>query len=332
MRNQALIGVSLFALGLWLAYEVGGGLRVGDLNSIALGTFVFVGLVIAVMILPKLAVGFLFFSDVAPFRRSGAKVHGQQHGALLRKRRAGPAHEHIAALQQPYERGARKVSGSKFLLLLVVFVWLGLMQIFNSNSPHVLYGLLGFKIYFFYIPLMYVGYALIRNDEDLRKFIVVNASLAGLCHPVQYSVGLIAYSACLPTRGAVFRAPAAPVAARLLNQVARSIPAASQGLVRAVLWAANHSSLSGRPSARRLAALYSWFLLRCLMARMATLGCCAAIASAAGTSVTRVTRPVVRSKMPVSGALRFCHAKMLLSATGTCGITTGFPSWHGTGV
>ena len=61
-----------------------------------------------------------------------------------------------------------------FLLPLFVFVWLGMIQIFNQNSPHILYGLLGFKLYFYYIPLMYVGYALIRTDEDLRKFLIVN--------------------------------------------------------------------------------------------------------------------------------------------------------------
>jgi len=39
---------------------------------------------------------------------------------------------------------------------------------------------MGAKIYFFYVPLMFVSYALIRNDEDLRKFLVVNAVLAAI--------------------------------------------------------------------------------------------------------------------------------------------------------
>src|ERR1700728_3849383 len=61
-----------------------------------------------------------------------------------------------------------------------LFLWLGLVQVFNSNSPNILYGLMGAKIYFFYVPLMFVSYALIRNDEDLRKFLVVNAVLAAI--------------------------------------------------------------------------------------------------------------------------------------------------------
>jgi hypothetical protein len=65
------------------------------------------------------------------------------------------------------------------LLFLSFFFWLGVLQVFNQNSPHILYGLLGFKVYFYYIPLMYVGYALIRSDEDLRKFLVLNVAFSG---------------------------------------------------------------------------------------------------------------------------------------------------------
>jgi hypothetical protein len=67
-----------------------------------------------------------------------------------------------------------------FLLWFPVslFIWLGALQIFNPASPSLLYGLLGFKLDFFYVPMMFVGYALIRNREDLRKFLLGNAVLA----------------------------------------------------------------------------------------------------------------------------------------------------------
>ena len=61
---------------------------------------------------------------------------------------------------------------------LSLFVWFAAFQIFNPNSPSVFYGLLGFKLDFFYLPMMFVGYALIRNREDLRKFLAGNAILA----------------------------------------------------------------------------------------------------------------------------------------------------------
>ena len=65
-----------------------------------------------------------------------------------------------------------------FLLPLFLFAWLAAAQIFNPNTPSILYGLLGFKMYFYFVPLMFLGYSLIRDEEDLRKFLVVNALLA----------------------------------------------------------------------------------------------------------------------------------------------------------
>jgi hypothetical protein len=77
-------------------------------------------------------------------------------------------------------RGREKSFRPPFLLFFSLFFWLGAVQVFNQNSPSILYGLLGFKVYFYYVPLLFVGYALIRNDADLRKFLVVSAILAGV--------------------------------------------------------------------------------------------------------------------------------------------------------
>jgi len=40
------------------------------------------------------------------------------------------------------------------------------------------YGLLGLRVYYFYIPLMFVGYVLIGTERDLRRFLLVNSALA----------------------------------------------------------------------------------------------------------------------------------------------------------
>ncbi len=197
MRNQALIGISLFALGLWLAYEVGGKIAVGDLKTIALGTFVFAGCVVAVMILRNWRSGFYIFLTWLLFEDLARKYMGNNM-ALFFGKDVLVLLTYIS-LFAAVRAGREKSFRPKFLLLLVVFVWLGLIQIFNPNSPNVLYGLLGFKLYFFYIPLMYVGYALIRNDEDLRKFIVVNASLAGVISVLGIIQAVIGHSFLNPT-------------------------------------------------------------------------------------------------------------------------------------
>ena len=61
---------------------------------------------------------------------------------------------------------------------LLVFVGLGVIQIFNPNSPNLIYGLLGFKLYFFYVPMMYAGYAYLRDESDLLRFLRINMWIA----------------------------------------------------------------------------------------------------------------------------------------------------------
>ena len=67
-----------------------------------------------------------------------------------------------------------------FRYALGLFVLLGLVQVFNPHSPSIFYGLLGLKLYFYYIPLMFVGYAMLRKEDDLRRFLVVNMVLAAV--------------------------------------------------------------------------------------------------------------------------------------------------------
>ena len=74
-----------------------------------------------------------------------------------------------------------------FKYALGVFVLLGLVQVLNPHSPSIFYGLLGMKLYFYYIPLMFVGYAMLRKEDDLHRFLVVSMALAA----VIASVGII---------------------------------------------------------------------------------------------------------------------------------------------
>jgi hypothetical protein len=78
------------------------------------------------------------------------------------------------------KNGKEKTFRPPFLALLLVFFWYGLLQAFNPLSPSLLYGLLGLKIHFYYIPLMFLGYALITSEHDLRRFLVFNLALGGV--------------------------------------------------------------------------------------------------------------------------------------------------------
>src|ERR1700722_5493347 len=65
-----------------------------------------------------------------------------------------------------------------FMIWLAIFLWLGVAQVFNPHSPSVFFGLLGMKTYFYYVPVMYAGYALLRREADLYKVLILNMWIA----------------------------------------------------------------------------------------------------------------------------------------------------------
>jgi len=64
-----------------------------------------------------------------------------------------------------------------FLVPLLLMVWFAVAQVFNPGSTSMFYGLLGLKLYFLYVPLMYLGYALVDSEQELRRFFMFNAAL-----------------------------------------------------------------------------------------------------------------------------------------------------------
>jgi hypothetical protein len=65
-----------------------------------------------------------------------------------------------------------------FLAPVLIFVWFGVLQIFNPASTSIWYGLMGFKMFFYYVPMVFLGYALINSEVQLRRFFTVNLVLA----------------------------------------------------------------------------------------------------------------------------------------------------------
>ena len=64
-----------------------------------------------------------------------------------------------------------------FLFPRALFFGLGITHMFHPGSPSILSGILGMKVYFYYVPLMFVGYALLRDEKDLHRFLVINVAL-----------------------------------------------------------------------------------------------------------------------------------------------------------
>ncbi len=77
-------------------------------------------------------------------------------------------------------KGESRLFRVPFRYALGVFALLGLVEVFNPYSPSLFYGILGMKLYFYYVPLMFVGYAMLRSEDDLRRFLVLNMFLASI--------------------------------------------------------------------------------------------------------------------------------------------------------
>jgi hypothetical protein len=178
MRNQAWIDLGVFFFSLWLAWEIGGKIASGDSQTMYLIVLAFAGCAVAVTIVRNWRTGFYLFLVWLMFEDLLRKYMGNGTAFFFGKDvLVGLVYVSFLVSAR---RGREKTFRPPFLFFLGLFFWLGILQIFNPNSPHILYGLLGFKLYFYYIPLIFVGYAMIRSDEDMWKFLLVNAVLAGV--------------------------------------------------------------------------------------------------------------------------------------------------------
>ena len=198
VRNQALIGFSVFALAILLAWLLGGEIADNNLRTLTFAGAGFVGAVTAVAILRNWRTGFYLFLGWMLFEDLFRKYMGNGLALFFGK-------DILAALVYislfaEIRRKREKRFRPPFLVFLSLFVLLGAVQVFNQNSPHILYGLLGFKTYFYYVPLMYVGYALIRGDEDLRKFLIFNAVLSGVIAALGIAQAILGNSFLNPTK------------------------------------------------------------------------------------------------------------------------------------
>ncbi len=189
LRNQALVSFVLFLLALYFAWKMGGWIADEDMGTVTLSFLAVIVAGIAVRIVRDWRSGFYLFLVWLLFED------------LIRKYLGNNMYIYFAkdvlvlftclSLFVAIRRGREPAFRPPFLLSLTVFFWLAVLQVFNPHSPSVLYGLLGLKMYFYYVPLMFVGYALMRNDEDLHRFLIANMALAGVISVLGIIQGIV---------------------------------------------------------------------------------------------------------------------------------------------
>jgi len=197
IKSQTLIGLSVLLFGFCAAWEMGNWIAAEDLTPIAFAAMGVAAIVVAITILRDWRLGFYFFLTWLLFEDLIRKFLGNNMVIYFGKDiLVGLVY---ISLYIEIRKGRAKTFRPPFILPLSLLIWLGVVQIFNSNSPHILYGLIGFKVYFYYIPLIFVGYALIRSDEDLRKFLVANGILAGVISAIGIIQAILGNSFLNPT-------------------------------------------------------------------------------------------------------------------------------------
>jgi len=176
--NQALIGAGLFVLAIWAAWQAGDEVASGNMRTLEFVALGFVVCAIGIAILRSWRTGFYFFLVWMLFEDMARKYMGNNTGLFFGKD-VLLLLVYISFLRD-LRLGRARSFRPPFLLFLGLFFWFGLLQVFNQNSPTILFGVLGMKTYFYYVPLMFVAYGLIRTDQELRKFLIANLVLASV--------------------------------------------------------------------------------------------------------------------------------------------------------
>jgi hypothetical protein len=175
---QAWLSAGLLVLALCSAWMIGGMISAQDDASVGYVAIAIAMSVIAVSILNNWRTGFYIFLSWLLFEDLIRKFMGNNMAIYFAKDVL------VLITYLSYFAAARRgravVFRFPFLVFLIMFFWLGVLQCFNPGSPSFLYSLLGLKLYFLYIPLAFVGYSLIRTEKDLQTFLSSIMGLAGL--------------------------------------------------------------------------------------------------------------------------------------------------------
>jgi hypothetical protein len=175
-RRNPLFAIGFLAFGAFVAYETAQYIIADDLAGLSYAALLFVGGAITVAILSNwrngvyLFLSWLLFEDFArKFLGNNMAIYFVKDFLLLVV---------LISFLAAFRRKEVTIFRPPFLMPLLIFIWFGAMQIFNSASTSIWYGLMGFKIFFYYVPLMFVGYALLNSEAELRRFFRMNLMLA----------------------------------------------------------------------------------------------------------------------------------------------------------
>jgi hypothetical protein len=175
-RKGPLLTIGFFVVGAFVAYQAAEYVIRDDFTSLAYVGMAVVGGAIVIGILNNWRNGVYFFLSWLLFEDFARKFLGNNMAIYFAKDFLALVVyiSLLAALRRKEVVSFRP----PFLGPVLIFVWFGVLQIFNPASTSIWYGLMGFKIFFYYVPMVFLGYALINSEAQLRRFFTVNLVLA----------------------------------------------------------------------------------------------------------------------------------------------------------
>ena len=178
VKDQTIVGLGLTVVGLSLAWAMGNWITGGNFNELIYVFLAAVVCVIGVIIFQDWRTGFYLFLFWVIFEDLIRKYMGNNMAIYFGK--DALVILIYISLFISVRRHRDQIFRPDFAVPLVIFFWFAVMQVFNPYSASPMYGALGLKVDFLYAGLMFVGYALIRSDDDLRRFLTASMVLAAV--------------------------------------------------------------------------------------------------------------------------------------------------------
>jgi hypothetical protein len=212
--RSRIVGLIVFAAAIVLAYNIGGWVLTGSLTATAKRLATVAGAVVLVGVFMRWRPGVYLFLVWLTFEDLVRKFSGNSMTVYFTKDLL--VMTIYAGFLIALARRETRTFRPPFLVPLACFLGLGLAQVFNPQSTSFFYGILGVKIYFFYIPLMFASYALIDSEAELKRFFRITLWTGG-------SVALVGIIQALGYKNFLNPAELAP-ALRELGHLMRSVP------------------------------------------------------------------------------------------------------------
>jgi hypothetical protein len=197
MRRSPLIILGFLIVFVVAAYKSANYVIADDMAGLAFIALAFIGCAFIVAMLNNWRNGLYFFLTWLLFEDLARKYLGNNMAIYFAK-------DVLASVVYlsfflAYRRKQVTSFRPPFLVPVLFFAWFGFMQVFNPASTHLMYGVMGMKLFFCYVPLLFVGYALLNSEAELRQFFSVNMILGLIIVSLGIAQAILGHTFLNPT-------------------------------------------------------------------------------------------------------------------------------------